>query len=217
MKQKLLALLLLFFSLDLMGFGFKAHSADLGTHGHTYLIQEQDILEYIQQKLLSMQKSGELQTLQSNMKKKALKSINRPKPVNNIQYATENKQYIYDPTYILDKNIYHPNGKILFLKGTKVNPLDTVSLRQKLIFIDGDRESHIQFAIEEHNKEPQEHKKPKIILLKGSIIGLMKQRNIRLYFDQNGAIIKKLNIKNIPAIVEQQSKVLLIKEVALDE
>jgi len=210
MKEKLLVLLFLFFS-------FKAYSADLGTHGHTYYIEEQDILEYIKQKLVSMQKNGELQKLQSEMQEQAKKSINRPKPVKNISYAKETKEYTYDPTYTLDKNIYHPNGNILFLKGTKINPLDTVSLKEKLIFIDGDKENHIKFALNEYNKGTNQYRKPKVILLKGSIIDLIKQYNIRFYFDQNGAIIEKLNIKNIPAIVEQQGKKLLIKEVALNE
>jgi len=212
MKMKLLVLLLLFFNVSV------GYSADLGVHGNTYEIQEQDILEYINQRLSAMESSGELKQLQNNMKKKALKSINRPKSVKGIQYVTEDKEYTYDPTFILDKNIVHPTtGKILFLKGTKVNPLDKVSLREKLIFIDGDKKSHIELALKEYNKETSEYKKPKIILLKGSIIDLMKQYKVRFYFDQNGAIIKKLNIQKIPAIVEQKDKLLSIKEVAVDD
>ena len=77
-------------------------------------------------------------------------------------------------------------------------------MREKLIFIDGDKESHIEWALK------QSDGKSKIILLRGSVLDLMKQYKIRFYFDQNGAIIKKLNIQKIPAIVEQKEKLLLI-------
>ena len=43
----------------------------------------------------------------------------------------------------------------------------------------------------------------------------MKAKKIRFYFDQNNFLIEKFDIKALPAIVEQEDKVLKITEVAI--
>ena len=43
----------------------------------------------------------------------------------------------------------------------------------------------------------------------------MKSKKIRFYFDQNQILIKKFQIQALPALVEQQEKMLKIMEVVL--
>ena len=54
-----------------------------------------------------------------------------------------------------------------------------------------------------------------LILTEGKIIDLMKTKKIRFYFDQNQILIKKFQIQALPALVEQQEKMLKIMEVVL--
>ncbi|MFC1659312.1 type-F conjugative transfer system protein TraW [Pseudomonadota bacterium] len=197
-----------------------SHSADLGTHGTTYEIQEQDLIEYIKSKLKVMGASGELQRKQQEIKKQTIERAKRPKPVEGITNATEYKEYTYDPTFILDKDIKDSTGKILFTKGTKVNPLDTLPFTKTLIFLDGDNKKQVEWALEQYQLSQNDSKqidRIKLILINGSPIELMEKHKIRFYFDQSGYLIKKLNIKHVPAILQQKGRELLIKEIPMKE
>ena len=197
-----------------------SYSADLGTHGTTYEIQEQDLIEYIKSKLKTMEESGELQKKQEEMQKQTKERAMRPKPVEGITNAKEYREYTYDPTFILDEDIKDSTGKILFVKGTKVNPLDTLPFTKTLIFLNGDDEEQVNWGVEQYKKMQDDSKKGenvKLILTNGSPIELMEKYKIRFYFDQSGYLTKKLNIKHVPAIMKQEGKGLLIKEIPIKE
>jgi conjugal transfer pilus assembly protein TraW len=203
----------------------KSYSADLGVHGTTYPIQEKDLIEYIKDKLRAMEETGELQKVQKEMQKKTEERVRKPKPVEEITNATEYREYTYDPTFILDKNITDSTGKILFVKGTKVNPLDTLPFKKVLIFIDGDNSEQVEWALKRYKKLQANSlgEKVKIILTNGSPIDLMEETQIRFYFDQTGYLTKKLRIQHVPAIVQQapfqegKNKTILIKEIPMKE
>ena len=62
-------------------------------------------------------------------------------------------------------------------------------------------------------------KNVKIILIAGSPLKLSEELGIPIYFDQYGLITKKLRIKQVPAMVFQETgnKVLTIREEVVDE
>ena len=93
-----------------------------------------------------------------------------------------------------------------------MNPLDYISMTQALIFIDGTDETQVKWALKQHK---QLKSKAKIILIRGRIIDLMRTKKVRLYFDQGGSLTSKFNIKAVPAVVEQEGKMLKVREVAL--
>lgn len=181
---------------------------DFGIHGNTFDIQEENLLEYIQTKL----KEIDIDKWQKDFREQSIKSANRPTPTI-LSYAKTYKSYYFDPSIILQVD-YRDNRGIRFAKkGTKINPLDQISLSKNLIFIDGDSKQHIDFAI---NYNKKHNNKTKIILVNGPIIDLMNEKNIRLYFDQQGLLINKFRIQNIPAIVSQENNLLKIEEVVLN-
>jgi len=55
----------------------------------------------------------------------------------------------------------------------------------------------------------------KLILVKGAPLDLMRARQRRFYFDQGGTLVKRFGIRAVPAIVEQQGRILLVREVPL--
>jgi conjugal transfer pilus assembly protein TraW len=73
-------------------------------------------------------------------------------------------------------------------------------LREGLIFIDGDDEKQVQFALKVRT---QKEKKLKIVLVKGMPLKLQKQNKVWIYFDQGGVITRQFGINQIPALVEQ--------------
>jgi conjugal transfer pilus assembly protein TraW len=209
MKHKLLVLLFLLFSITA---NQKSIARDYGIVGTTYLIIEKDFLKEIQEKLKEMEQNGKLAKFQNGIKKQMVDSVNKTKPVAGITPTKFAKSWLFDPSVFLDKNLTDQNGRVFYKAGTKVNPLDHLSLTRTLIFIDGDDETQVKWAIKQDKLKKN---KTKIILVKGAIIDLMKQTKTRLYFDQNGTLTKKFSIEHTPATVEQEGKKLRISEVLL--
>jgi len=221
MHKTLLALLLLLFSITASQ---NSIARDYGQQGTVYPIVEQNFLKEIVTKLKEMEQNGKLAEFQNGIKNKMVDSVNKPKPVAGITATKFAKSWLFDPTVFLDNDLADQNGRVFYRAGTKVNPLDHMALTKTLIFIDGDDEAQVKWALKQDkirkdskgNKNKTKTKtKTKIILVKGVIIDLMKQTKTRLYFDQNATLTKKFSIKHTPATVEQEGKKLRIKEVLL--
>jgi conjugal transfer pilus assembly protein TraW len=181
---------------------------DFGIVGKVYEIAEKNMLREIEGKLEMMKSSGEIERKNQEMKQKMLSYLNRPKEVKGIIDTVEEREYYYDPSYIVNNDIADQDGRVFVMKKARVNPLEYMPLGQKLIFINGDSENQVKWAVSESKKE-----KIKIILVKGNLLNLMKENKVRLYFDQSGVLTSKFGIQQTPAIVEQKELKLLIKEV----
>ena len=205
MKKTLSVLLFLLFS-------EMALAKDLGIHGVTFEIREKNLLDEIQEKLQEAKKDGRLDKFQNSVKKQTLDQVNNPKAVAGITKATESREWIFDPSISWPDDLRDQNGKVFYRAGTKVNPLDKISLTRALIFIDGSDEEQVDWALKQYSSRKG---KAKIILVKGRIIDLMRTKKVRLYFDQNGLLTKKFSIRAVPAFVEQEGKMLKVKEVAI--
>lgn len=187
-----------------------AQAKDFGVQGHVFEILEQDFLEVISARLKAVDWNKFNQKIQNQIKD----YVENPTEVTGIKRAHEAKEYFYDPTDVLDQDIYDHIGKLIHAKGTKVNPLEFSSLREDLIFIDGDDEAQIKFALQQYR---QKQEKLKIILVRGSPLKLQRKEKIWIYFDQRGILAKNLDIKEIPALVEQDELKLKINIINLDE
>ena len=206
MKKISLVLLLLLFS------STAVVAKDYGIVGTTYEIAEKDFLKEIQEKLQEAQKSGKLSKFQDDMKKQMVSSVNAPKEVQGITRATVAREWFFDPSISKPNDLADQNGKVFYKAGTKVNPLDYLPMTQTLIFIDGDDDAQVKWALKQNKIRKS---KTKIILIRGRIIDLMRARKTRLYFDQGGNLTKKFEIKTVPATVEQEGKMLKVREVVL--
>lgn len=207
-----------------------AQAKDFGVHGTIYPIEEQDPIALIHQKLKEMEKRGELEQHNKELQKRTKETIERPKPVKGITKAEKNRVFYFDPTYVVKEDIKDHAGQIIYQKGSKVNPLETVSLPYSLLFINGDDEQQKNWAKEQLQKacnnasDPKDSLKscpggniPKIILVKGAPLSLAEEWSMPVCFDQAGNLTKKLGIKHIPALVTQEKKLLRIEEIYLAE
>ncbi len=205
MLKTLLALLLLLSSNI-------AVAKDFGIQGVTYEIAEKDFLKELQEKLQEAQKSGKLAKFQDDVKKQMISSVNSPKAVEGITKATFAREWYFDPSVSKPTDLADQNGQVFYRAGTKVNPLDYMSFTKTLIFIDGDDEAQVRWALEQNKIKKS---KTKIILVRGRVIDLMRQKKVRLYFDQQGTLTTKFGIKAVPATVAQEGKMLKVMEVPL--
>lgn len=101
-------------------------------------------------------------------------------------------------------------NRLVVARGTRVNPLDTVPLRQRLVFIDGDDQDQVAWAMARTTALDA-----KVILVGGSPFALMKAEQRRFYFDQSGTLTTKLGIHAVPAVVEQRGRVLAVRELVI--
>jgi conjugal transfer pilus assembly protein TraW len=186
-----------------------SNAYDFGVLGSTLPIVEEDMFEYIKAKLAVMQASGELDAQNKQMQEYTKSQVNRPKSVGGISNTTEPKSWLYDPNFILTTDIKDEKGNIIHHAGKSINPLNHMPLNEKLIFINGDDEAQVKWAIKESVNS-------KIILVNGSPQELMKANSVRFYFDQQSLLTQKFSIKQVPAVVSQKGNKLLIAEIVLE-
>ncbi len=196
---------------SLLLFANIATAKEFGKQGSSYAISEQPFIEMIEERLNAVDIDQE----RIKMQQKAQDSVDNPKPVKNIQHATEHRSYLFDPTYTLQKDIILPCGKLLHKAGTKVNPLDHIEFDRRLIFIDGDDGEHISWLSNLLKKTSDTQLENRVILVKGSPLQLKEELGLDIYFDQAGVLTKQFRIRAVPAIVAQEGKQLRIEELVI--
>ena len=182
---------------------------DYGQQGTVWAIAEPDLLAQIHARLMSLEKSGETAKLNEELKRRTIARVNRPEPVAGLVAASATRRWRFDPTVTLERDIADDKGRVVIAAGTRVNPLDTVRLREPLVFLDGDDEAQLAWASRRFGS------KAKLILVRGAPLELMKARQRRLYFDQGGHLVKRFGIRAVPATVEQDGRALLVTEQAI--
>lgn len=189
-----------------------ALALDLGTVGPTYEIGEPHLIEFLKAKLREMERRGDIQRMQEEAKARAVETINHPKPIPGISAAQTARTFYYDPTYTLDHNIFDDKGALMFAAGTKKNPLEVVSMSKHLLFFDARDARQVQRAralIDTYGG------KVKPILVGGSYMDLMKRWRTPVFFDQTGALVRKLGIARVPALVSQEGMRLRVDELVV--
>lgn len=193
----------------LLPMSFAVLADDLGVVGPTYEIVERDVLELITSKLKQMEQSGELAKYQEDYKNKVVSNIEHPRPLAGFKSTETAGTRYYDPSVVTEKDIVDATGKVLYARGTRVNPLDYIGWNSYLLFVDGRDEKQLSFG----KKIASTSDRPvKIVLVAGEPLALMRKWKSTVYFDQGGKLIKRFAITQVPAIVRQEGKRLRIDE-----
>lgn len=181
--------------------GLHVNAKDFGTVGQTFPILERNLKNVIEEKIAH----SNLESMPDKLEEMA----KNPKAIHELQEAKEYKSYIVDPSYTAKEDIKNDKGQIVVKQGTKINPLEIITLSTRLIFIDGTDQRHLSWARSLTDDV-------KWILVKGSPIFLEEIEQRPIYFDQNGQYVKKLQIQHLPASAKQEGPYLLIEEWPLD-
>lgn len=184
-----------------------AISRDYGQQGQVFPIAEPDLLRVIETKLRAMEASGETARFNQRLVDRTKRLVRRPPPVEGITRAQEARTWIYDPSVVTESDIRDHKGRVIFTKGTRVNPLDTVSMRQSMVFLDGDDPEQVAWALRSTTEL-----NAILILTNGDIFAAMKNAQRRFFFDQKGDLTRKFGIQHVPAVVQQEGKVLRVSE-----
>ena len=187
-----------------------ARAQDLGVIGPVYPIAEPSLLEVILAKLREADANGVMARLQRDTQASVKRGIEQPTPVAKITKTTMARSFYYDPSIVVPYAITDADGKVIVAPGTKVNPLDTVSLSKRLLFIDARDTAQIGRArgiLDEHGG------KVKVILTGGSYLELIRHWKRPVFYDQQGQLSDQLGIRHVPALVTQEGRRLRIDEI----
>lgn len=183
---------------------------DHGVVGQVFPIVEPDLLATIEAKLQRLQADGEIDRMNAAFAKRTEARVRRPKPVAGITPASEARTWAYDPTITIERDVQDQKGNYIARRGQTVNPLDFTAVTQALVFVDGDNDAEMAWATATYSDL-----KAKIILVSGSPIDEMTQRQRRFYFDQEGRLTGKLGIRHTPAVAVQDGRVMKLSEIKL--
>ena len=189
-----------------------ARATDLGVIGPTYEISEPHLLQMIEQRLREKERSGELGRLEAEARKRGIATVKHPPPVTGLRPTDTMRTFYFDPSFTLDRNIFGPQGELLFAAGTRKNPLEVVSLSRHLLFFDA-RDPRQVGRARQLIAFYQGRVKP--ILVGGSYLDLMQSWHLPVYYDQQGLLTRRLGITQVPALVSQDGLRLRIDELAV--
>ena len=189
-----------------------ARAMDLGVIGPTYEISEPHLLQMIEQRLREKERSGELGRLEAEARKRGIATVKNPPPVTGLRPTDTMRTFYFDPSFTLDRNIFGPQGELLFAAGTRKNPLEVVSLSRHLLFFDA-RDPRQVGRARQLITLYQGRVKP--ILVGGSYLDLMQSWHVPVYYDQQGLLTRRLGITQVPALVSQEGSRLRIDEMRL--
>ena len=189
-----------------------ARAMDLGVIGPTYEISEPHLLQMIEQRLRAKERSGELGRLEAQVRERGIATVKNPPPVIGLRPTDTMRTFYFDPSFTLDRNIFGPQGELLFAAGTRKNPLEVVSLSRHLLFFDA-RDPRQVGRARQLIALYQGRVKP--ILVGGSYLDLMQSWHVPVYYDQQGLLTRRLGITQVPALVSQDGLRLRIDELAV--
>ena len=183
-----------------------AAAKDYGQVGTVFPVSEPDLLRVIELKLKAMQAGGQIDAMNQHLRTRTEAKVRRPDPVPGIEVATRHRTWLYDPSIVIDHDIRDHKGNLIAPAGRRVNPLDYVAVTTPLVFIDGDDEAQVAWALKRFDD------RAKLILVKGAPLELMTRRQRRFYFDQAGTLTTKFGITRVPAVVVQAGQAMRVSE-----
>ena len=183
---------------------------DLGVRGATWAVAEPDLLEEIEARLVGMERSGELARLEAEARARARMKLEEPDPAPGIAPARERRTRPFDPAITVARDIRTADGTLIAAAGTRVNPLERMTLARDLLFVDGRRDAEIAWALS--------HDRPaKIVLLAGRPLELMRIHRRPFFFDQGGRLAARFGLRFTPSLIVQDGTRLRITEIPVDD
>jgi len=189
------------FCCSTIGMCFPLSAKDFGIMGETFPIQEISLLSFLRERTSGFHKRLDVSLIEE---------AKSPKRNPLIATTTTSRTFLIDPSFVVSKDIGDGQGHVLAKAGTVVNPLDKIKLSSGLLFFDGNKQAHLEWARKQEGCF-------KWILIDGKPIDLEELERHPVYFDQAGIYATRFQIKNAPARVTQNGRFLLVEELALNE
>ena len=197
-----------------VGMSSSGFCKNLGVTGEVFPVKEKNMLDFIKERVVEMQASGAWDEIMKSSQERVRRHALRPAPVAGLTEAKNYKVTHFDPTFVVGQTITDHIGNVIAKKGDRINPLEKlpVAFDRTLFFIDGDKKKQTQWVKTALSK----YKNVKIILVNGNVREASEAINHRVYFDQNGVLVKRFGLQKIPVVVSPEEKTLKIEEFAVE-
>ena len=187
-----------------------AAAKDLGVRGETWAIGEPDLLDVIEARLVDLERSGALAAIEGEARTRVRTRIGQPEAVPGIGPATVFHTRLVDPSVVIERDVRLPDGSVLAVAGTRLNPLERMPLSRDLLFIDGRRDVEVAWALA--------HVAPaKIVLLAGRPLDLSRRHGRSFFFDQGGRLADRFGLAATPVQVRQEGLQLRLTEIPVQD
>jgi conjugal transfer pilus assembly protein TraW len=188
-----------------------ARAEDLGTHGATFAIAEQDILQVIAAKLRLAEAGGRIERMQQEFQRRVRARVERPQAAPGVRTTVEPRSWLFDPSIVVPRDFADHRGRVFARAGSRVNPLQRMpDYDRVMLFIDGDDARQVDWAIGQM-REHGEHR-TRMVLTKGAPLELMRSRRVQFFFDQEAKLVTHFQIRQVPARITKEGERLRIEE-----
>ena len=182
---------------------------DLGTTGELFPIAEPDLMALIEAKVAGLVGGDGLKRMEEEFQSKARTFAETP-PGRKLPRAEKSRNFTFDPSITLGRDLADQNGFVFASAGTQVNPLAYSHFDKAILFIDGDDPVQVAWALAQGDETSS-----LIVLTSGRPLDLTRRFGRRFWFDQNGVLSTRFQIAHLPSRVTRADPVLQIEEVAL--
>lgn len=178
---------------------------DLGTVGRVYPIAEKDCLNEIREKAKKLD--------WEKIRDESIEMAKNYKPENLVKLpkATQDRTFLVDMSYTLGNDIPDKDGKIIYPKGYRFNPLEYIDYPIKLVVIDGSDSDQVAWF---RNSPYAKDYHVRLLITDGYHIELREKLNRPIYYAHR-LIVERLQLDRLPCIVIQKGVHMEVKEIAI--
>ncbi|WP_319548526.1 hypothetical protein [Desulfogranum marinum] len=179
---------------------------ELEPAGPVYVIVEPDIRNEIKQEVAQRWKQ---------QKDKYQEKIHnyQPKKLQRLPRAESDRSFTVDMTYTQDRDLTDRDGKVLYPKGYRFNPLDYMSLTIGLVVIDGSDPDQIKWFKESPYSS---NHRIKVLLSGGYAQSLVSDLKRAVYY-LDKEVADRFQLAAVPCVVVQREKHIQVTEFVIRE
>ncbi len=192
----------------LMMLSMPSSGRDFGVRGPLVAIGEINMLAWIEQRLNTLDASGEMAQMQRDFIARVEASVQQPTAAVSLQTTSRPVSYRVDPTLVTAVDLHDGEGNVIHPAGTRVNPFDVSAYSKQIVVLDGEDRQQVAWA-----RQYQPAKPVKWILINGSPIALSDVLDAKVYFDQRGDISRQFGLAHVPVVIEQEGRFWRINEI----
>jgi len=185
----------------------------LGSYAQNYAIAEPPLDDVLTLKLQQAQ-SGEAGVKATRDWTDAMRTFYTNPPVTPGIQANDSKHKVryVDPSISVPEDVFGPDGRLAFAKGSKFNALHYVALPEPHLFFDARDARQVQAA-----KAAVLYFQGgvRLIAVGGSAVLTAPKVGQRVYYDYAGTFSKNFQIKRVPALITQEKMRYRVDELPL--
>jgi len=177
---------------------------DLGVIGNVYKIEEKDPIPIMKERAAKIDWNKVGEGVLDRAKKRSFRphdsTIILPK-------AEKYRKRVIDMSQELEWDIRGADGKVIYPKGTRINPGDYVRLSRVPVVIDASDPSQVEWFLKRWGKSIN----VALLLTNGDLVNLTEKLTRRVFW-ANDFMIKRFQLEKVPSEIRQVGNMIVIEE-----